>query len=183
MFVSADKRCFANGGSSKTADVENWRRRWIWAVPPLDPGAAAPYTLDMPNLLVNVDVDDLERGVRFYTEALALKVGRRFPSAVELLGAGAPIWLLLNAAETSPCAGASIRRSYQRHWTPVHLDFAVESLEAAVQRAEHAGAVVERAISEHVWGRMALASDPFGHGFCLLEFKGRGYDEITTDMD
>lgn len=137
----------------------------------------------MPNLLVNVDVDDLERGVRFYTEALALNVGRRFASAVELLGAGSPIWLLLNAVDKPPYEGASARRSYARHWTPVHLDFCVDSLEAAVQRAEHAGAVVERALSEHVWGRMALLSDPFGHGFCLLEFKGRGYDEITTDMD
>lgn len=142
----------------------------------------------MPNLIVNVDVDDLERGLRFYTEALALNVGRRFASAVELLGAGAPIWLLLNAADTVPYPNeapprATTRRTYQRHWTPVHLDFVVEGLEAAVQRAEGAGASLERAISEHVWGRMALLSDPFGHGFCLLEFKGRGYDEILTDMD
>jgi predicted enzyme related to lactoylglutathione lyase len=137
----------------------------------------------MPNLIVNVDVDDLDRGVKFYTRALALTLGRRFPSAVELLGAGAPIWLLLNAAETLPYAGASTQRTYQRHWTPVHLDFVVDDLEAAVQRAEHAGAVVERTISEHVWGHMALLSDPFGHGVCLLQFKGHGYDEITTDMD
>jgi hypothetical protein len=24
-------------------------------------------------------------------------------------------------------------------------------------------------------------ADPFGHGFCLIEFTGRGYDEVATD--
>ncbi len=38
--------------------------------------------------LINIDVDDLERAVSFYTAAFGLKVGRRLgPSVVELLGA------------------------------------------------------------------------------------------------
>jgi hypothetical protein len=24
----------------------------------------------------------------------------------------------------------------------------------------------------------AALADPFGHGFCLIEFAGRGYDEL-----
>jgi hypothetical protein len=24
-----------------------------------------------------------------------------------------------------------------------------------------------------------MLADPFGNGFCLLEFRGRGYDEIA----
>jgi hypothetical protein len=24
-------------------------------------------------------------------------------------------------------------------------------------------------------------ADPFGHGFCLIEFTGRGYDEVATE--
>jgi len=31
-----------------------------------------------------------------------------------------------------------------------------------------------------VWGRMASLADPFGHGIDLLEFRGRGYDEILA---
>lgn len=27
----------------------------------------------------------------------------------------------------------------------------------------------------------ALFVDPFGHGFCLIEFTGRGYDEIASE--
>ncbi len=26
--------------------------------------------------------------------------------------------------------------------------------------------------------RLAILADPFGNGFCLLEFRGRGYDEL-----
>jgi lactoylglutathione lyase len=135
----------------------------------------------MTRLLVNVDVDDLERGVRFYTKAFELHVGRQLGGgAVELLGAEVPIYLLVKPVDSAPFAGASGLRNYGRHWTPVHLDFVVIDLEAAVQRAEAAGAQREGAIHEHVWGRLALLSDPFGHGFCLLEFKGRGYDEIAA---
>jgi lactoylglutathione lyase len=88
--------------------------------------------------------------------------------------------LIAKEAATKPFAGAPMGRNYGRHWTPVHLDFTVDDLEAAALRAESAGGRREGEISEHVWGRMALFSDPFGHGFCLIEFKGRGYDEIVT---
>jgi predicted enzyme related to lactoylglutathione lyase len=135
----------------------------------------------MARLLVNVDVDDLEKGVRFYTEGLSLSVGRRFgAAAVELLGAEAPIYVLLKPPGTLPFAGATRLRDYGRHWSPVHLDFVVDDLDAAVQRACSAGAALERPASDHAWGRMALLADPFGNGFCLLQFHGRGYDEIAV---
>ena len=41
-------------------------------------------------------------------------------------------------------------------------------------------AALEGAPSEHAYGRLALLSDPFGHGFCLLEFRGNGYDELLS---
>ncbi|MDB4975466.1 MAG: glyoxalase [Myxococcaceae bacterium] len=128
-------------------------------------------------LLVNIDVDDLERGVRFYTEALGLRVGRRFSeSAVELLGAGVPIYLLEKAEGSSATASTALQRGYVRHWTPVHLDIVVDSLELAVDVALHAGAVLESAIAQESFGRIAMFADPFGHGFCLLEFNQVGYD-------
>ena len=39
-------------------------------------------------------------------------------------------------------------------------------------------ATVERRVKERPRGRMANLADPFGHGIDLLEFRGRGYDEI-----
>jgi predicted enzyme related to lactoylglutathione lyase len=134
----------------------------------------------LPELLVNIDVDDLERGIEFYVRALDLRVGRRLgASFVELLGAESPIYLLVKAAGTRPFAGAVEERAYSRHWTPVHLDFAVADLERAVEKAERAGARTEGEISSHAWGRMALMADPWGHGFCLLEFSAEGYNAIV----
>ena len=135
----------------------------------------------MIELFVNIDVDDLERAIEFYTRGLGLRVSRRLDAfaAVELSGADARIYLLEKTAGTAPSAGSHAKRSFQRHWTPVHMDFVVEDLDAAVQRAQASGATLETRTQPEKWGRMALMADPFGHGFCLLQFAGRGYDEIA----
>jgi catechol 2,3-dioxygenase-like lactoylglutathione lyase family enzyme len=129
---------------------------------------------------VCIDVDDLERGIAFYTQGLGLRTGRRLDfDWVELLGAGSAIDLLANAAGTPPLgADNAQRRDYRRHWTPVHLDFVVADVDAAAAKLVSLGAVLERPIQDRRWGRMASMADPFGHGIDLLEFKGRGYDEL-----
>jgi predicted enzyme related to lactoylglutathione lyase len=110
-------------------------------------------------LLVNIDVENLERATDFYC---------------------APIYLLPKAAGTPASAQSSELRHYGRHWTPVHLDFVVNDLEEALARAARAGATVESEVQTHPYGRIALLADPFGNGFCLLQFTGRGYDEIAN---
>ena len=62
----------------------------------------------------------------------------------------------------------------------MHLDFVVPDIEAAVDRARRAGAVLESDVTSQQWGRIALMADPFGNGFCLVQFVGRGYDEIAA---
>jgi catechol 2,3-dioxygenase-like lactoylglutathione lyase family enzyme len=132
------------------------------------------------NLLVNIDVDDLEKATRFYCEALGLKVGRRFDGSLELIGSSVPIYLLANASGTPVSSASTQKRDYRRHWTPVHLDFVVSDLPRAVARAKAAGASLEQDIETKAWGHIATFADPFGNGFCLLEFLGRGYDEIAV---
>ena len=134
------------------------------------------------DLRICIDVDDLERGIAFFTAGLGLQLGRRLGNDwAELLGGTGPIDLLANAAGTPPLGDAHAqRRSYERHWTPVHLDFVVADIDAAVARLVAAGATLERPIQDRRWGRMASLADPFGHGLDLLEFKGRGYDEILN---
>jgi predicted enzyme related to lactoylglutathione lyase len=128
-----------------------------------------------------VDVHDIEAGIAFYTRGLGLTVGRKLGSDwVELLGAASPIDLLANPSGSVCCPGAHMVRSYERHWTPVHLDFVVHDLDTAVARARLAGATLDREIIERNWGRMANMADPFGNGFCLLEMRGRGYDEMVS---
>jgi predicted enzyme related to lactoylglutathione lyase len=132
------------------------------------------------NFLVNIDVDDLEKAIRFYSSVFGLEVGRRFGTfGVEMLGSSARIYLLVKASDTPASHAASQRRSYERHWTPIHLDFVVEDIEPAAQKAISFGAKLENPIATHKWGKLALMADPFGHGFCFVQFQGRGYDEIT----
>jgi predicted enzyme related to lactoylglutathione lyase len=131
-------------------------------------------------LLLNIDVDDLEQGVAFYSQAFGLTVGRRFGTdGVELLGAAAPIYLLAKSAGSTPAPGMLQRRDYSRHWTPVHIDIVVDDVDISVAQAEAAGATLEVPVKSSNWGKLALMADPFGHGFCLIEFLGRGYDEIA----
>ena len=132
-------------------------------------------------LLLNIDVPDLPAAVDFYTRALGLRQGRRLfaGEVVELLGAQLPIYLLAKPAGSAPFAGSQQGRSYQRHWTPLHLDLLVEDLDAAVAQAQAAGARREGEVGDYIWGRLARMSDPFGHGFCLMQWRGRGYEQVA----
>jgi predicted enzyme related to lactoylglutathione lyase len=133
------------------------------------------------NMIVNVDVDDLEKAVDFYTAGLGLRLSRRLfqGSVAEMVGATSTIHLLLKPAASPATPNTDHRRAYTRHWTPVHLDFQVEDVPVAVERAVHAGARLEGKMRCFGWGRIATLSDPFGHGFCLLQFPATGYDEVA----
>jgi len=129
-------------------------------------------------LLLNIDVPDLAAAEAFYVAAFGLNPARRLgPHVVELLGSGATIYLLEKPVG-SRGAGNSLR-GYERHWTPIHCDWVVDDLDAALRRALGAGAQQEGEIREADWGRIVQLADPFGHGWCLLQFLGRGYDEIA----
>ena len=133
-------------------------------------------------LLVNIDVGDLERAIEFYTTGLGLLVRRRLgPEIAELEGASSAIFLTEHRAGTTPAPDGARPRDYRRHWTPVHLDFVVPDLEPAIRRAESAGAAPEGAIREFPWGRYLVMADPFGNGFCLLQFRGAGYAALETE--
>lgn len=135
-------------------------------------------------LIANIDVDDLDRATEFYCRALELQVSRRFGDmVVELRGASATIHLLSKPAGSTPVPGSVQQREYTRHWTPVHLDFVVPDIRAAVARAQAAGARLEGEIRTHRWGHIAQLADPFGHGFCLIQFLNRGYDEIAMAVE
>src|SRR5258708_24929509 len=129
-------------------------------------------------VLVNIGVPDLGRGIGFYESAFGLTVSRRFAAAVaELSGWPVPVYLLEKPAG-SIGAGDSPRH-YDRHWTPVHLDVVIDDIAAALARAMAAGAHAESEIRVASWGKLAVVSDPFGHGLCLIDFLGPGDYEIA----
>ena len=131
--------------------------------------------------LINLDVPDLAAAEAFYVAAFGLHAGRRFgDDALELLGAPCAIYLLRKPPGSAPAPAPAVARDYARHWTPLHLDLVVEDLDAACARAIAAGARAEGPVREQAWGCIAQFADPFGHGFCLIRFHGRGYDEIAA---
>jgi predicted enzyme related to lactoylglutathione lyase len=121
--------------------------------------------------------------MNFYCDGLGLSLKRQLsPRWVELQGAGTPIYLLGNRPETADLGSTSATRSFERHWTPVHLDFVVTSLDEMVKRLLDFGATRDQAIKEREYGRIANMADPFGNGFDLIEFAGDGYEAVSRSV-
>ena len=77
-----------------------------------------------------IEVTEPTRGLAFYCEGLGLSLKRKLgPRWFELAGANVPILLLANQPELADLGSRKVKRSYERHWTPVHLDFIVEDLD------------------------------------------------------
>lgn len=131
------------------------------------------------DILVNIDVPDLAAGEAFYTQGLGLRPGRRFKGFVELLGASSRVYLL--EERSGSVAAESVVRRYDRHWTPVHLDVVVDDFDAALARVKAAGGQQEAGPRAAAYGRIVSMADPFGNGFCLIQFNERDYDAITID--
>ncbi|HUF40583.1 MAG TPA: VOC family protein [Verrucomicrobiae bacterium] len=132
-------------------------------------------------LLINIDVDNLDKAIEFYQRACGLRLNRRLfgNSVAEMLGTAAPVYLLAKDAGSPASINSRQLRDYHRHWTPVHLDFVVEDLEGALESAAAAGAIIESMPQSFTWGRLALLSDPFGNGFCFLQWSAGGYDAVV----
>ena len=131
--------------------------------------------------LINIDVPNLEQAIGFYEAAVGLRLSRKLfgGNVAEMIGAPSPIYLIAKPEGSSPIPEAGHGRTYTRHWTPVHLDFVVDDLKKAIEKATKAGAKLEAPSKSFAWGRLATLSDPFGHGLCLLQWSGRGYDEVA----
>lgn len=129
-------------------------------------------------ILMNIDVPELGPAIAFYCAALGLTHSRTIDKDVaELTGASSVIYLLQTPSGSKAAVTLSERRTYSRHWTPVHPDFVVEDIEKAAERALGAGANRESECIAWQGSKCITFSDPFGHGFCLIEFVEETYRE------
>jgi predicted enzyme related to lactoylglutathione lyase len=127
-------------------------------------------------VIVNMDVPELQPAIDFYTEAVGVRFSRFLDDDVAELAYGpSAIYLLRKPAGSPPTLAAVRVRDFARHWTPVHVDFVVADLDEAVARAIAAGAIRESECIEWRGSRCVTFADPFGHGFCLIEFIGERY--------
>ena len=134
------------------------------------------------HILVNIDVPDVRAGADFYQAALGLRLARILDGDVaELAGASSLVYLLQKPAGSAANAGATVARDYHRHWTPVHVDFVVDDLADASRRALAAGARQESATVAWRGSKCITFADPFGNGFCLIEFATGAYQSGPED--
>ncbi len=132
-------------------------------------------------IIVNIDVPELAAATEFYSTALGLKLNRIIDNDVaELTGASAVIYLLANASGSAPSSFIAEARRYSRHWTPVHIDFVVDDVMTATEHVIKAGAIQESECIEWRGSKCITFSDPFGHGFCLIEFVQETYNEYVV---
>ena len=124
----------------------------------------------MPKVSIAIDVADRQQAESFYIDALGCEHLRDpYPHMTVVSAGDIEIWLVEKPAGTDPLPRGGSIRSYERHWTPVHLDFYVDDIEATLQRiADNHGICEQEGESGYRW---AFCADPFGNGFCLMHNK------------
>jgi len=123
----------------------------------------------MTTVSISIDVPDLAQGIAFYCAGFGFTEKMRpMPTVAVLGGLNMDLCLLEKPAGSKPSPATEDHRKFERHWTPVHLDFHVDDLHAALARVEALGAKREQVFEHPDHGSAAFCSDPFGHGFCLL---------------
>ncbi|WP_019617245.1 VOC family protein [Psychromonas ossibalaenae] len=115
---------------------------------------------------ITIDVADLTKAIDFYVQALSCDLKDKHSEDWAVLSIGGLNINLLEKNEGTTAA-AEHKRSYKRHWTPVHLDFNVDNLEASMELVKKYGGEVEGHVSAED-SAFAHCSDPFGNGFCIV---------------
>jgi len=125
------------------------------------------YAPTMPRITVCIDVSDLARATAFYCDALGCTLQTTKDTHHTLDADGTTVHLALKAEGTLATPEPGSVRTYARHWTPVHVDFDVEDVDAVAVDVERLGGRIEET-THGEWGAAAFCADPFGNGFCLL---------------
>lgn len=110
---------------------------------------------------IGIDCDDLEAGVRFWSQALSLTEGDRNDRYVDLAEPVGGLRIFLQKVpEPKTCKSR------------VHLDIESDDVEAEVRRLEGLGARgIERV------GTWWIMEDPCGNEFCVVEPETPGFPE------
>ena len=86
-------------------------------------------------ILVNIDVPKLKPAIEFYGAAVGAKLVRLLDDDVAEMAYGTATLCLLEKLTGTVATPGGDKRELARHWTPVHVDFVVDDIGAAVERA------------------------------------------------
>lgn len=122
-----------------------------------------------PSVHVSIDVPDLEAGLRFYAEVFGfVESARPFPTMAVVDANNVNVCMHQKAEGSKSSTVGNGRRSYERHWTPVHLDLHVPDFDAVLDKLRNAGGSIENEFRNQGPKPVAFCSDPFGNGFCVI---------------
>ncbi len=122
----------------------------------------------MVEINISIDVPDLALATEFYCQALGcVKLRDQPPDMVVLESENTIVYLLKRTAGTKPLKDALVTRSFDRHWSPVHLDFLIGNVKGTVARIVESGGSCEGG-EKGDWGEIAYCAVPFGNGFCVI---------------
>jgi len=121
---------------------------------------------------VSIDVPSIEEGLKFFGDVFGfIETARPHPGYAVLSAGESTLGLVAKPAGSRPAKGSDDVRRYERHWTPVHIDFRVDDFEATLAKALGAGAKAEQVHRVPGYPPVAFCSDPFGHGFCIVGLR------------
>jgi catechol 2,3-dioxygenase-like lactoylglutathione lyase family enzyme len=122
-----------------------------------------------PTVHVSIDVPSLAAGLRFYGTVFGfVEKARPFPTMAILDANTITVCMHEKAAGTPSAGPGSSQRTYERHWTPVHLDVHVVNFDETVRLVLAQGGAVEAEYRTQGPKPAAFCCDPFGNGFCII---------------
>jgi len=124
----------------------------------------------MAKISISIDVSDMTKAILFYTKALGCSELRAGEDTTKLSADNINIFLLKKESKSNPLIAGTASRNYERHWTPVHLDFNVTEIEKVASLVNEFGGSTEGSESGD-WGEVKYCADPFGNGFCLCQIN------------
>lgn len=123
----------------------------------------------MSKISVCIDVSEMKKAIKFYTQALGCQLIKEADEYTELSFDGLRVYLAARENDSNPLVKGEAVRSFERHWTPVHLDFHVSDIDRCISSIIELGGQKEGGSSGN-WGTAAFCADPFGNGFCVMEY-------------
>jgi uncharacterized glyoxalase superfamily protein PhnB len=147
-----------------------------------------PIPAGHDGLIPHLVCSPCSEAIEFYTKAFGAEEARRVPAPdgkrlmhAEVRIAGKPLFLVDDFPEY--CGGKS-GTAIALGGTPVTIHRFVEDVDAAVKRAEDAGAKVTMPVQDMFWGdRYGMVTDPYGHNWSLAtHLKDPTPDEMAKAM-
>jgi len=122
----------------------------------------------MSKVSICIDVSKMDQAIQFYTKALGCDLVKEAEEYSELSADGIKMYLAKRDAGSNPLVKGKSVRNFDRHWTPVHLDFTVSDVDQCVSLIIELGGIKEGE-QKGDWGAVAFCADPFGNGFCVMK--------------